>query len=104
LDAFELWVLCHDLEVHAALLKMDLPELRLVQIFELEAADPDIGPARRGRSRVEYYFTCTPSWILHVLKEQAEGEIVTYVDADIFFFSDPSPLAREVDGHSILIA
>ena len=34
---------------------------------------------------------------------QAAVDIITYLDADLFFFSDPTPIYREISDHSIAI-
>ena len=47
------------------------------------------------RSRVEHFWTCGPRWIADVMEET--GEPVTYVDADIMFFSSPEPVFAEID-------
>ena len=59
--------------------------------------------AKQNRSRVEYYFTCTPSLPLYILNHWPEVELITYLDADLFFFSDPTSLFDEIGDHSIAI-
>jgi hypothetical protein len=52
---------------------------------------------------VEYYFTCTPSLPLYVLKHNAEIDVISYLDADLYFFSHPAPIYEELGDQSILI-
>jgi hypothetical protein len=59
--------------------------------------------AKGNRSRIEYYFTCTPSLPLYVLDRDADVDLVTYLDADLYFFSDPSPIYEELGDQSVLI-
>jgi hypothetical protein len=50
------------------------------------------------RSKAEYCWTCTPSVISHVFKNSDVADC-TYIDSDLFFFSDPSILISELDQH-----
>ena len=101
--AFRLWVLCLDGECHQILNQLRLPELRLIALEELEAADPKLLEAKRNRSRIEYYFTCTPALPLFVLQQHPDVATITYLDSDLFFFADPAPLFEEMEGHSVAI-
>jgi hypothetical protein len=100
---FVLWILCMDDESYAALAKMTLPHARLISLAEFEEGDAALLEAKGNRSLIEYYFTCTPSLPLYVLKRCAEAEVVTYLDADLFFFSNPSPIFEEMGDGSILV-
>lgn len=51
------------------------------------------------RSRAEYCWTCTPVVIDHVLKKFGERNC-TYLDADIYFFDDPTQLVNEIRANS----
>lgn len=101
---FTLWVLCFDDFTYASLAKMNLPELRPVSLEEFEQGDVSLQAAKRTRTQVEYYFTCSPSWIRYVLnKLPGDGEVVTYLDADLYFYSSPAPVFDELGSESILI-
>jgi hypothetical protein len=69
----------------------------------LEAFEPRLKEARADRSTIEYYFTCTPCLPLHVLLSNAHVESVIYLDADLYFFSDPTPLLERLRSASMLI-
>lgn len=101
--AFRLWVLCLDRDCLQALEQLRPPELRPVALEELEAADPKLLEAKRNRSRIEYYFTCTPALPLFVLQQHPDVDLITYLDSDLFFFADPAPLFEEMDDHSVAI-
>ena len=100
---FTLWVLCLDDETYAALTALALPGVRPLALAELEDADPELLAVKPTRSRVEYYFTSTPSLVRHVLDRAADADAVTYVDADLGFFDDPAPIYAELVGHDVLI-
>jgi hypothetical protein len=80
---------------------MDLPQLRLVSLEELERAFPRLLSVKQERTRIEYYFTCTPLIAQYVVTQSPGLEMVTYLDADIFFFADPEPIFDEMKGASV---
>jgi len=94
--ASRLWVLCLDQASHALLLEQALPNLVPVALAEFEAADPELAATRSNRSLIEYYFTCTPAWLLYVMKHDASAEWVTYLDGDLFFFDSPEAIFDEL--------
>jgi hypothetical protein len=100
---FRLWVLCLDAPCLALLRRLDLPHLRLLPLAALERADPALAGARRGRTLVEYYFTCTPALLLHLFRTRADVDLLTYLDADLFFFADPAPLFAALGDRSVAI-
>ncbi len=100
---FRLWVLCMDVESHAALSDMSLKDIELIRLEDFERGDADLQRAKNNRSVIEYYFTCTPSLPLFVLNHWREVELITYLDADLYFFSDPSPIYEEMKDASIAI-
>src|SRR5262249_1819337 len=83
--------------------RLALPGLRPIALAALEKGDPALARARLDRTRVEYYFTCTPSLPLFVLNHTSGVEVVTYLDADLYFFGDPAPVAAELGSGSVLI-
>jgi hypothetical protein len=99
--AFTLWVLCLDEPCHDVLARLRLPGVRLIRLAELESDDPQLASTKANRSRVEYYFTCTPVLPQYVFDRQPEIERLSYLDADLFFFGDPAPLFDELGEASI---
>jgi lipopolysaccharide biosynthesis glycosyltransferase len=100
---FKLWILCLDDEVYRKLNGMKLPSVTLISIAGFEWEDTKLAEAKKNRSLIEYYFTCTPSLILKVMETNREIDILTYLDADLYFFSSIEPLYKEMVGYSILI-
>lgn len=100
-SSFHLWVLCLDEPVHAALSALDLPHVTLTPLAELEAADGELLKVKGGRTTVEYYFTCTPAWPLWVFNQAPQLDMITYLDADLFFFADPAPIFEELGARSV---
>ncbi len=101
---FTLWVLCFDDHTHSALSRLGLPQLRLIREQDFEDGDEALIAAKSDRDRLEYYWTCTASLLIYVLENNPEVEILTYLDADLYFFADPAAFYRELGCQSILIS
>jgi hypothetical protein len=100
---FRLWVLCLDTRTHESLRALKLSKIDLITLGELESGDKALCQAKTNRSLVEYYFTCTPSLPLFILRNNPAMDLITYLDADLFFFSSVEPLFNEIADHSIAI-
>jgi hypothetical protein len=98
---FRLTILCIDFETRDILAKLRLPHARLVLIEDL--GDPELVALRETRPRREFCWTCPASLMLSLLNEVSPGDIVTYLDADLAFYSDPGPLFDELGDKDILI-
>src|SRR5882724_977397 len=98
-----LWVLCLSEACHQALVSLDLPGLLPVRLTDFEAADPEVAATRSGRSALEYFFTCSPAWMLFVLEREPDAEWVTYLDGDLFFFDSPEAIYDELRDAAIAI-
>jgi hypothetical protein len=98
-----LWVLCLDQACHQILTKLALPNLLPVSLADLEATDRELAATRPSRSLIEYYFTCTPAWLRHVLEREASSQWVTYLDGDLFFFDSPEKIFGELGNAAFAI-
>ena len=98
-----LWVLCFDDFSFEVLTRLALPDLRPIAQAEFERGDDALLAAKAVRSKVEYYFTCSPSWPLYLLKQNPEIALLTYLDADLYFYHSPEPIFDEMGDGSILI-
>ncbi len=101
--AFRLYVLCLDEVAHQTLTRMAIPEIVPIALQELEAADPALLAAKATRSRVEYYFTCTAALQCFLLERYPEIDVISYMDSDLYFYSDPAPIFDEMRDGSVLI-
>jgi len=98
---FTLTMLALDGAAERALATLAIPGVTVMSLAALETAEPRLRAAKADRSLVEYYFTCTSSFV-RVLRERAPaGEPLTYLDADLWFFSSPEPLFDELSGSSV---
>jgi hypothetical protein len=99
----EVWVLCLSSEARQALEILAEPGVRLISLAEIEQGDNALALAKAdGRSTVEYYFTLTPSLVRYVMA-QSDADMVTYLDGDLYFFSDVAPIYEEMSSGSVLI-
>lgn len=100
---FRLWILCMDAMTYRILSEMQMPQIQLISLPDFERDDPSILLAKQNRSVIEYYFTCTPSLPLYILNQVPEVDIITYLDADLSFFSSVEPVFQEFGNGSVLI-
>lgn len=98
---FVLHVLCMDAVTHDLLVRMALANVRLIRRVDFE--DADLLAVKPGRSAAEYCWTCTSSLIAYVLRSRPEIELITYLDADLYFFASPDTVFEEFGEHSVLI-
>ena len=87
------WIICLDEKVYEFLKKKDLNHVKLVKLKELESSMNE--DYRKSRSFIEYCWMLTPFSIKYVLRHDPSIEELTYVDADVFFYKDISPIFDE---------
>ena len=98
---FELWVLCMDPICFEALTTLALPGIHAIALHDFEKGDNDLLAAKQNRTPIEYYFTCSPSLPLFILNNNPQVDLITYLDADLFFFAELKPIYDELADRSI---
>lgn len=98
---FHLWIICFDDLAYQLLSRLNLEKVTLVSLSQFE--DEELLRIKPQRTRQEYCWTCTPSTALYVLNTEPHVDIITYLDADLMFFSSPEPIFTEVGNASILL-
>lgn len=98
---FHLFVLCMDRGAHRTFEALDLAQTTAISLDQLEHANQELRQVKKTRSRVEYYYTCGPSFLLYLLNCYPYLDLINYLDADLFFFADPKPLFDELEGCSV---
>lgn len=98
-----LWVLCLGEDCLNTLRRLDLPQMRLLNLTQLET--PELLQVKPGRSRAEYCWTLTPWSIQWVFEADPSAQRVTYLDADVYFLKSPTPVFHEFEasGCAVLI-
>lgn len=102
LQDFRLYVFAFDDNCYEVLLAENLPNLTVVSLKEFET--PELLSVKDERTKAEYCWTCSP-WIIKHVFDYYHETICTYIDADMFFFSDPGVVFEDMRkrGCSIII-
>ena len=90
---FKLFIFSFDDKAYEVLQKMQLKNAVVLHHTVIE--DDVLLSLKKERSKAEYNWTCTPVIIEYVLKNY-KVENCTYIDADMYFFSDPQILFDEI--------
>lgn len=98
-----IFVVCLDEITRVLLARLGLRNVVLIPLHAIEQGDDGLLAAKRSRSLVEYYWTLTPTIILRIIELYPEIDLLTYLDADLFFFSAPDPIFDELADGSVLI-
>ncbi len=96
----KLWVLAFDKYTEDILKKMKLKGVTVVPLRDFE--DRQLLAVRPIRHPVEYYWTCTPSWIAYIMKKAPGVKYVVYLDGDLYFYSNPDAEVNEIGTGSLL--
>src|SRR6185295_8074489 len=102
-DDFKVFVVCADELTRLLLTKLAIPQVITIPLHQLERGDNALLATKQTRSLVEYYWTLTPTVILHILEQHPTIDVLTYLDSDLYFFSSPAPIFEELGSGSILI-
>jgi hypothetical protein len=97
---FHLYIFTFDGLSYEILNNMGLKSATIISLKQFE--DNELLSIKPSRSEMEYCWTCTPSVILFVL-DNYKVESCTYLDADLYFYSNPEILLKELADKSVLI-
>lgn len=101
-ESFHLWIICFDHLSYEILADLNLLHASLISLTEFE--NEELLKIKPERSFVEYFWTCTPFVVLYVLNHNPSIDCITYLDADLMFFSSPEPIFAEAkDAATLLI-
>jgi hypothetical protein len=95
------YIIAFDDKCYAILKKMNLKKAKIISLEEFETKD--LLKAKSNRSKVEYMWTCSSSSVYYVLKK-FKLKSCTYIDADLYFYSNPKILIDEMGLKSVLIS
>ena len=97
---FKLYIFPFDKKADEVLRLLQLPQVVVVSQNEFESQE--LLKIKEERTRGEYCWTCTPIIIEHCIKAFNLSHC-TYLDADLFFFSNANQLVDSMDSQSVLI-
>lgn len=96
----KVFVFPFDKDCESSLRKLNLSFVQIVSLAEFETED--LLAVKKERSKGEYCWTCTP-WIIRHCIEKFSLDHCTYIDADLYFYSNPQVLLDEAVNSSVLI-
>lgn len=101
-DSSKIFITCLDMSTYEYLnpRRHEL-NIELIYIDELISSFPELKSAKNNRSKIEFYFTCTPFIIKHAVDKTPRDSFVTYLDADLYFFQNPKGIYDDLGGSSI---
>lgn len=98
IPSYKLWILCVDDQTYDAIGDLGLVNVRRLKLSELET--PELLQVKSERTIGEYCWTVTPFAPKFVFDADPNVSRVTYVDADLWFRKNPSPIFAEFDASS----
>jgi hypothetical protein len=101
-DNFILFILAMDSETENALAKNKFDNIVIISLDEIESYYPELLEIKKGRTTAEYCWTLTSHSIQYAIKRY-DLVSCTYIDADVFFFNDPTVLLNELGDNSVII-
>ena len=97
----QVFVLCMDVQCRRIISSLALPGVSCIALADVE--NTELLAVKIDRNVAEYCWTlsaCLPAW---VMDKYPDVDMVTYVDADLMFFSSVAPLFDEIGSSSIAI-
>ena len=94
-------VLCMDEQAKVILEDLQMPFVHCVSLAEVETEA--LLKAKADRGVAEYCWTLSAGFTWHVIANNPDIDLLTYVDADLMFYSDVQPLFDEITDASIAI-
>ena len=95
------FVLCMDAQTQFLLELLELPGVTYLSLSEIE--DEKLLAVKPKRSMAEYCWTLSPCLPLYLLHKNTDIDFITYLDADLYFYSSLQPLFDEIGDASIVI-
>ncbi|MEO8856427.1 MAG: hypothetical protein ABI343_05490 [Burkholderiaceae bacterium] len=94
-------VLCMDPLTAQVLDSLGLSQVSCIALSEFE--DEEMLHAKKSRNVAEYCWTLTPCLPWFILQRDPAIQEITYLDADLYFYSPVEPLFEEIGNASIAI-
>lgn len=97
----QVFVLCMDETTERIVQALQLGFVNCMSLAEIE--DETLLAVKANRGTVEYFWTLSPCLPWHVLQQNPDIDLITYLDADLLFYSSVEPLFEEMGTSSIAI-
>jgi len=102
-NPYEMIIICLDKTTHNILNLFNYKNVKTIPLHEIEKNDTALQQAKSNRSLIEYYWTLTPTIILRLFERYPWIIVITYLDADLFFYASPDPIYKELENYSVII-
>ena len=97
----QIYVLCMDAQTKFILEHLNLPFVVCITLQEVE--NEELLAAKKNRGVAEYCWTLSSCFTWYVMQNFPKIDLLTYVDADLLFYSDVEPIFDEIGDASIAI-
>ena len=98
---FEIYILCMDDKTKFILEKLNFKKLITISLNEVE--NESLLKAKRNRTKAEYCWTLASYFTWYIMNRFKEINLITYLDADLLFYSCVEPIFNEIGNSSIAI-
>ncbi|ETR66572.1 MAG: glycosyltransferase [Candidatus Magnetoglobus multicellularis str. Araruama] len=100
---YQLIVICLDTLTLNFFNFVNYKNVKAISLNEVEKNDTELKRAKSNRSLIEYYWTLTPTILLRLFEWYPWIKIITYLDADLFFYASPDPILHELGNNSVML-
>ena len=95
------YVLCLDDKTKNILEQLNIESVFCLNLEEVE--NKELVSAKKNRTQAEYCWTLASSFTWYVLNKYNQIGLITYLDADLLFYSSLEPIFNEISNSSISI-
>ena len=99
--SMKIYVLCMDNQTKDILELLGMPFVDCIALKEVESEQ--LLNVKASRGVAEYCWTLSSCFTWHVMQKHSELDLLTYLDADLLFYSGVQPLFDEIGNASIAI-
>lgn len=93
---FKVLVLALDNYTEQLLYDLNIANVEIISLEEFENEIPTLQAVKKKRNLIEYIFTLTSALPYYLFLQKVECEFYIYIDADMYFFSDPCRIIKEL--------
>lgn len=101
-DNFHLYIFSMDDDCYNILSKLNLCSATIIKLNELEEFYPELLTIKKSRNKGEYSWTCKGPSLLYCI-EKFNLSSCTYLDADLYFYSNPKVLYDNKSNFDVLL-
>ena len=98
---FEIYVLCIDDKTKSFLEQINISQVKCIELYDIESKS--LLKAKKNRSKTEYCWTLASFFTWYVMNKFNYINQITYLDADLLFYSSPEKIFNEIGNSSIAI-